>query len=76
MWQATRYTAFAVRKGTNIISQKPKAFISLLPQGKNIAANDSFAISLIHTEKESCFFGKYLPFSKYVTHYDTFTILV
>ena len=27
-------------------------------------------------EKTLLFFGKYLPFSKYVTHYDTFTFNV
>ena len=34
----SRYTAFAVLISTNIISQKTKDFISLLPYGKNIAA--------------------------------------
>ena len=49
-----------------------KAFISLLPQGKNITANLWFAISLYLPRKIFFIFGEYLPFSKYITHYDTF----
>ncbi len=37
--------------GTNIIPQKPKVFISLLPQGKNIAANISLQYRLYAPKK-------------------------
>jgi len=39
---------------------------------KNITANDSFAISLYLPKKGFFIFSKFLPFSKYATHYDTF----
>ena len=32
--------------------------------------------SLNKPKKKQLLFGKYLPFSKYVTHYDTFTFNV